>query len=150
MTATATVTEMMLQFVADKLTDALTGVRVERFRLRPYEANELPAVRIRPAEEETDYGPGPWHVARAAARELFFDVEARTTGDPADVELDSLRSNIVLVVMKDRTVGGNATGIGEQSTRWEAEAASDATFGVVIIRFKVAYKTRADDARAKL
>ena len=147
---TPTVAELILQNVATTLTAALTGVKVERTRLRPYELSELPAVAITPVEENVEYGPGPRMRGPGAIRKFFFEVEISVPGEPPDAELDLHRGNVVVALMKDRSLGGNAIGIGEAGSKWEAEAASNAVYGVLIIRFEVEYHTRADDARAKL
>jgi hypothetical protein len=150
MPTTPTVGEAISEFVAATLTTALTGVKVERFRLRPYEANELPAVAITPNREEVEYGPGRKDVAPGAKRMFFFSVRISVPSDPADEGLDALRALVIAALMKDRSVGGLALGIGETNSEWEAEAGSDFTFGVLIIGFEVHYQTRADDARAQI
>jgi hypothetical protein len=145
-----TVGEAISKHVAATLTTALSGVTVERFRLRPYEKAELPAVAVTPIREEQEYGPGPQRKASGVKRMFRFSVRASVPGDPPDEDLDVLRGNIVAALMSDRSLGGLALGIGEAGTEWEAEAGSDFSFGVVTIHFDVLYSTRSDDARVQI
>jgi hypothetical protein len=145
-----TVGEAILKHIAATLTTQLSGVTVERFRLRPYEKGELPAVAVSPISEEPEYGPGPQRKASGVKRMFRVSVRASVLGDPADEDLDILRGNIVAALMHDRSLGGLALGIGEAGTVWEGEAGSDFTFGVVTIHFDVLYSTRSDDARVQI
>lgn len=145
-----TVGNAIARKVAAILDDALTGVKVERFRLRPYEQAELPAVAITPVREEIEYGPGRKDVAPGAKRMFHFSVRASVPGDPADEQLDSIRGNVVKAIMTDRSLGGLALGIGETTLEWDAEAGSDFTYGVLVMGFEVHYQTRADDARVQI
>lgn len=145
-----TVGESISKAVAATLTTALSPVRVERFRLRPYELAELPAVAVTPIREEPEYGPGPARKASGVKRMFRLSVRASVPGDPADEELDGLRGSIVAALMDDRSLGGLALGVLEAGTEWEAEAGSNFTFGVVTVHFDVLYSTRSDDARVQI
>jgi hypothetical protein len=148
--ATPTVGEAISAKVAAVLTSALAPVTVERFRLRPYEQAELPAVAVTPDREEVEYGPGPTRLGKAARRHFRFVVRISVPGDPADEELDSLRASVIVALMADRSLGSLALGISETHSEWEAAAGSDFTYGVLSIGFEVEYQTTSADARVQL
>lgn len=134
------------------LLDALQGVgkppnlNVNRSRRRPVETDELPMVSIYAVREE---------VARATAnrtsptvdRTLRVQVRSRVKGQ--DDVLDPLRAWVVKAVMVDRSLGGLALGITEDSTDWETDDASDADYSVASMDFLVRYTTNAGDLEKK-
>ena len=94
-------------------------------------------------------------VARATAnrtsptvdRTLRVQVRSRVKGQ--DDVLDPLRAWVVKAVMVDRSLGGLALGITEDSTDWETDDASDADYSIASVDFLIRYTTNAGDLEKK-
>ena len=144
-----TVGEKIIQKIVLLLTATLAGIAgVFDQRVRPFEEMELPAVNVLPGKEVVTYPTATKRTATAAQHELHVIVRIEASGDPP--QTDSLRVLIVRVLMADRSLGGLATGMGENELEWEDEAGTDATYGVLKIDFEVQYVTATNDATVQI
>jgi hypothetical protein len=122
------------------------GLNVHRFRLRPLQAESLPAMVI---YMQTD--PDPERRATGTLdRTMRVAVESLvkvTSGTPPDDAVDPLINWAVLALLSEETLGGLARQITERGTVWAPEE-GEQSFMRALTVFDIQYLTRDNDPEA--
>ena len=122
---------------------APTGTTVHRFRTRPIEKDNLPAIVVYPLEEtntDLDHDNSSEHVLRWAA-----ECRVKTAdGESPDEAVDALYVHCIKKTIDDRTFGGLAADTVEVRTVWDA-IEGDETYVASRVEFATEFHTEADD-----
>lgn len=130
----ASISEQIIQ----KIMDLLRAQGIEKVYRAKTSATKLTsgeiAVSVRFAGEESPNFYGD----RLVNRSMRVEVTALTQSEAPDQALDETRQAIVRGVMADRTMGGLATAVSEESTQMSFDDASP-PIGEISISFDVRY-----------
>lgn len=118
------------------------GLNVHRQRALPIDQDKLPSTVVYAVRDTTEGKGGSW--TPLVQRELQFMVECRTTGEPADQQLDPLLTWTTQQLMLDPTFGGLAQELNEGDTEWDA-VSSNKVLAAAAVTFRVKYQTQRDD-----
>jgi hypothetical protein len=134
-----TQTEVILAAAATILTGAAIGASVTRSRVVPFARDQLPAVVLKPAEDEST------PLAAALDDHLFdLELEVHTRGDAPDSLADPIIAAAHKALMADPTLGGACSRLHHKSRKWEFDDADRAACKVVVT-YVVRYATVATD-----
>jgi hypothetical protein len=137
-------TEQILQAIVAVLDaeEKPGGVTVNRSRRQAVKPEELPMLSVYPVQEDVTRAREN-RLSMVVNRHLLFQVRCRAIGE--DEELDPLRQWTVEALHADPSLGGLALEVLEESTKWNAEDASDSDYSVADMEFRVRYVTARDD-----
>lgn len=123
------------------------GLAVHRFRTRPIQKDQLPALVVYPAPDGEAVARGDGARGYKARRTLVLRVECRAIapdGTPCDAALDPYTSWAVRALMQDPTLGGLALNAQEAAVLWDAEEL-DRVYAAAAVDVRLDYVTAAAD-----
>jgi hypothetical protein len=127
-----------------------TGLTVHRFRTRPIEHDELPAIVVYAIGESVKTAPGQVPRQGMADRTLRVRLECRVAvsdGTSPDAALDDLVAWGSEALMTDRRQGGLALRTDELESQWDA-AEGERTLAAAAVDYAIQYLTTAADQSA--
>lgn len=135
----STQVELILTAIQSRLVSASIGASVERSRVVSFEREDLPAVDIKPRDEEaTPHANG---LQRCI---LNVEIQIHTRGDVPDQLADPIAASLHAALVADPTLGGLCQRLYYTSRNWTF-ADADASAGQLAMIYAVHYATPAGD-----
>jgi hypothetical protein len=133
-----TVRKRIVDAVVATLSDAAkpAGLTVHKYRLRPLERDQLPAVVVFSIDESVSLE----NIVPQVARRLVVRCEARHHGDVPDDALDPILSWVVQRITTDATLQDLTVRVSEVGTEWMAEQ-KDVVLAAAAVDFAIDYYT---------
>ncbi len=137
----STVREQILQAICTSLTNSTpASERVFRSRVQALTRDELPAIVIKPGDEDVvQFGTG------IVQRTLEIKVEFFGHGDPADQLLDPVISAAHTALSTNASLGGLLCQFKEKSTDGPVFDDNDDSSGLIVVTYLATYLTPAGD-----